>query len=284
MRWILELWRKVAVGSVYGIFAAYLRAWFIEGGFYMPPLFQIPSYKPGYILTIWEKLSQLFFCKQRQLQRCGCSHKLRWPSVTNSVTARVCGWQNHKVRTCSPSLERCPWALPGARSGGGGSRGSSAMGNGPGTAQRSAAPLCSRHGETERAWALPSSAGQRWDPWFTAERSCQPSQPAQDCGTNVASSALARSSALQLTPRKGCPEMAFVWKSWLWDTRAGADGPWAAWARKTTGVCMAADPPRTSRVWDAMWKAEGQQERVQEYPSAFLGSENIFLLLGMRYK
>lgn len=159
MRWILELWRKVAVGSVYGIFAAYLRAWFIEGGFYMPLLFQIPSYKPGYILTIWEKLSQLFFCKQRQLQRCGCSHKLRWPSVTNSVTARVCGWQNHKVRTCSPSLERCPWALPGARSGGGGSRGSSAMGNGPGTAQRSAAPLCSRHGGNR---ASLSPAEQRW--------------------------------------------------------------------------------------------------------------------------
>lgn len=34
--WILELWRKVAVGSVYGIFAVYLRAWFIEGGFHTP--------------------------------------------------------------------------------------------------------------------------------------------------------------------------------------------------------------------------------------------------------
>lgn len=36
MQWILEVWRKVAVGSVYGIFAAYLRARFIKDGFHMP--------------------------------------------------------------------------------------------------------------------------------------------------------------------------------------------------------------------------------------------------------
>lgn len=33
--WVLRVWRKVAVGYVYEVFAVYLRGWLIEGGFHV---------------------------------------------------------------------------------------------------------------------------------------------------------------------------------------------------------------------------------------------------------
>lgn len=44
MQWILEVRRKVAVGCAYWIFAVYLRAQFIEGGFHMPYCFPYSFY------------------------------------------------------------------------------------------------------------------------------------------------------------------------------------------------------------------------------------------------
>lgn len=60
-------------------------------------------------------------------------------------------------------------------------------------------------------------------------------------------SLLGRSLMPQCTPRKGCSEMAFVWKSWLWVSRARADGSQVALPRKCKRVRPA--PPASCTFW-----------------------------------
>lgn len=88
------------------------------------------------------------------------------------------------------------------------------MGNGPG-GRSAAAPLPSRPGET-------SQPG-----------SCRQPTPAQQSFIYLILPIIPAVPTLRsqrdfnsFSPRKGCPETEFVWKPWLGDTRARADGPW----------------------------------------------------------
>lgn len=286
MQWILEAWRKVAVGSVYEIFV-YLRAWFIKGGFHMPFLFQIPSYRPGYILTIWENLSQLFFCKQRQLQRCGCSHRLRWPSVTDSVTARLCqnllSISSSRLPAHGSGRGAVPGRCSGCRSAERRRRQQRELCDGEwpghGTELRSSALL--------RAWgkpASPSPVEQRWAalgsliyggailPAILTDQS--------DFFSSFSELGSAAQAAERLSGDGVCVEILTVGHESRWamgsvgaENHRGVHGSWSA-----------SHVPGMRREVKGRGTASTSAGMRLECPSASLGSENTLVSLEMKFK
>lgn len=158
--------------------------------------------------------------------------------------AQLRGWHDaEKPLSRSSSCSELSPGAAGARSGG--SRGSSAMGNG------AAAPLSSRPcretGPAERSRAALASFIHR-----AAPRPAVLAVPKLRHRRDFSSSS--EFGSAERPPRDG-----ICVKYWPWDTRARADGPWAAWARKTKGCAwqlLRAAPAERGR------RAKGRGERI----------------------